>query len=110
MKNLLLLFTLSFCFMSQAQTISDTRNLSIGTSVTVRGVVSNGTELGAIRYVQDETAGIACYGTNLSSIAVGDSITATGVLFDFGGLLELSPTTTFTTYINNCSSKANTDR
>ena len=98
MKNLLLLFTLSFCFMSQAQTISDIRNLSIGTSVTVRGVVSNGTELGAIRYVQDETAGIACYGTNLSSIAVGDSITATGVLFDFGGLLELSPTTTFTNH------------
>ena len=84
--------------MSQTQTISDIRNLSIGTTVTVRGVVSNGIELGAIRYLQDETAGIACYGANLSSIAVGDSITATGVLFDFGGLLELSPTNSFTNH------------
>ena len=98
MKKQLLLISLSFGLMSQAQTISNIRNLSIGTTVTVRGVVSNGSELGAIRYLQDETAGIACYGTNLSSIALGDSITATGVLFDFGGLLELSPTNSFTNH------------
>ena len=95
MKKQLLFLSLSISLMSQAQTISNIRNLSIGTTVTVRGVVSNGSELGAIRYIQDETAGIACYGTSLSSIAVGDSITATGVLFDFSGLLELSPTSSF---------------
>lgn len=81
-----------------AQTIQQVRNMSIGATVTVKGVVSNGTELGSIRYLQDGTAGIACYGNNLSSIAAGDSITATGVLFDFSGLLELSPTSTFTNH------------
>lgn len=81
-----------------AQTIQQVRNMSIGATVTVKGVVSNGTELGSIRYLQDGTAGIACYGNNLSSIAAGDSITATGVLFDFSGLLELSPTSNFTNH------------
>lgn len=85
-----------FAFVNgNAQTIADVRNMSIGQTVTVKGVVSNGTELGSIRYLQDGTAGIACYGATLSSIALGDSITATGVLFDFSGLLELSPTNSF---------------
>jgi hypothetical protein len=70
--------------------------MSIGATVTVKGVVSNGTELGSIRYLQDGTAGIAIYGNTLSSLTTGDSVTATGVLFDFSGLLELSPTTSFT--------------
>ena len=79
-----------------AQTIQQVRNMSIGATVTVKGVVSNGTELGSIRYLQDGTAGIAIYGNTLSSLTTGDSVTATGVLFDFSGLLELSPTTSFT--------------
>lgn len=79
-----------------AQTIQQVRNMSIGTTVTVKGVVSNGTELGSIRYLQDQTAGIAIYGNTLSSLTTGDSVTATGVLFDFSGLLELSPTNSFT--------------
>jgi DNA/RNA endonuclease YhcR with UshA esterase domain len=79
-----------------AQTIQQVRNMSIGATVTVKGVVSNGTELGSIRYLQDGTAGIAIYGNTLSSLTTGDSVTATGVLFDFSGLLELSPTSSFT--------------
>ena len=79
-----------------AQTIQQVRNMSIGSTVTVKGVVSNGTELGSIRYLQDGTAGIAIYGNTLSSLTTGDSVTATGVLFDFSGLLELSPTNSFT--------------
>mgnify|MGYP000459591928 FL=1 len=79
-----------------AQTIQQVRNMSIGATVTVKGVVSNGTELGSIRYLQDGTAGIAIYGNTLSSLTTGDSVTATGVLFDFSGLLELSPTNSFT--------------
>lgn len=81
-------------FSIKAQTISQVRNLGIGQTVTVTGVATNGSELGNIRYIQDGTAGIACYGSNVSSVQRGDSITATGVLFDFSGLLELSPTTT----------------
>lgn len=98
MKKLLLLFSVSAAFFSQAQTIQQVRSMSVGSTVTVKGVVSNGSELGSIRYLQDGTAGIACYGNTLSSIALGDSITATGVLFDFSGLLELSPTSSFTNH------------
>lgn len=79
-----------------AQTISDVRNMGIGQTVTVRGVVTNGSELGNIRYIQDATGAIPAFGSNLSSVVRGDSITATGVLYDFSGLLEISPTNSFT--------------
>lgn len=82
-------------FSGKAQNISQVRNLGIGQTVTVTGVATNGSELGNIRYIQDGTAGIACYGSSISSVQRGDSITATGVLFDFSGLLELSPTNSF---------------
>ena len=81
-----------------AQNIATARNAGIGQTVTVTGVSSNGSELGSIRYIQDGTAAIPCYGTNLSSVLKGDSITATGVLFDFNGLLEISPTNSFTNH------------
>jgi hypothetical protein len=93
-----LLFSIALITFGQqvlAQTIAQVRNLGIGQTVTVSGVVTNGSELGPIRYLQDGTAGIACYGTNLNSVQKGDSITATGVLFEFSGLLELSPTNSF---------------
>jgi len=79
-----------------AQMISDVRNMGIGQTVTVRGVVTNGSELGNIRYIQDATGAIPAFGSNLSSVVRGDSITATGVLYDFSGLLEISPTNSFT--------------
>lgn len=77
------------------QTIADARNQAIGQTVTITGVATNGPELGPIRYIQDGTAGLPAYGSNLSSIQRGDSVTATGVLFEFSGLLELSPTTSY---------------
>lgn len=80
---------------ASAQTIADARNMSIGQTVTVKGVAANGSELGNIRYLQDGTAAIPAFGSNLSSVQRGDSITATGVLFDFSGLLEISPTSSF---------------
>jgi hypothetical protein len=90
MKRILLfgLLTIS-SFIATSQTISDARNMGIGQTVTVTGVVTNGSELGNIRYIQDGTAAIPAYGSNLSSVLRGDSITATGVLFDFSGLLEM---------------------
>jgi endonuclease I len=92
-KGILSAFALIVVINVKAQTISQVRNLGIGQTVTVTGVATNGSELGNIRYIQDGTAGIACYGSSVSSVQRGDSITATGVLFDFSGLLELSPTT-----------------
>lgn len=76
-------------------TIADARNFAIGQTVTIKGVVTNGSELGPIRYIQDATGALPAYGTNLNGVVRGDSITATGVLFDFSGLLEISPTNSF---------------
>ncbi|MFM7758074.1 MAG: DUF5689 domain-containing protein, partial [Crocinitomicaceae bacterium] len=81
--------------MTFAQTISDARNMGIGQNVTIRGVVTNGTELGSIRYVQDATGALPIYGTGLNSLLRGDSVTATGPLLDFSGLLEISPVSNF---------------
>lgn len=97
MRRLLLsgcAFLIGFNALSQIP-IADARALGIGQTVTISGVVTNGAELGPIRYLQDGTAAIAAYGTNLSSIQRFDSITVTGVLLDFSGLLELSPVNSF---------------
>jgi len=94
-KSILTGFIAFASLFAAAQTISDVRNLGIGQTVTVSGIVTNGSELGNIRYIQDATAAIPAFGSNLSSIQRGDSITATGVLFDFSGLLEISPTNSF---------------
>jgi hypothetical protein len=93
--------TLSIILLSNgliSQTIADARNQAIGQTVTITGVSTNGPELGNIRYIQDGTAALPAYGSNLSGVQRGDSISATGVLFEFSGLLELSPTTSFTTF------------
>ena len=94
-KGILSALAFFAAFSAKAQNISQARNLGVGQTVTVTGVATNGSELGNIRYIQDGSAGIACYGSSLSSVQRGDSSTATGVLFDFSGLLELSPTNSF---------------
>jgi len=77
-------------------TIKAARNLSMGTVVTVKGIVTNGSELGVIRYLQDSTAGIAAYGATLSTVQRGDSIQITGTLKNYNQLTELDPLTSFT--------------
>lgn len=92
-----ILFFTSLTVFGQAN-IAEARTMGIGQTVTVSGVVTNGSELGSIRYIQDGTAAIPAYGSNLNSVQRGDSITATGVLYDFSGLLEISPTNSFTNH------------
>ncbi len=65
----------------------------VGKVVTVTGIVTNGSELGIIRYFQDNTAGIAAYGTAVKSINRGDSVTITGTVKSYNQLLELDPVT-----------------
>ncbi|MBN1199840.1 MAG: T9SS type A sorting domain-containing protein [Bacteroidales bacterium] len=77
-------------------TIAEARALPLGTTVTVKGVVTNGAELGTIRYLQDATAGIAAYSYSMSAVKRGDSITVTGVLKNYNYLLELDPVNSFT--------------
>ena len=79
-----------------AQTdIQDARsNYSLGQTVTVTGIITSGESLGSVRYLQDESAGIAIYpGTSWSTTApeIGDSVTITGELAEFSGLLEIGP-------------------
>lgn len=85
----------------QVISIAAARALPAGTQVKVRGVVTNGAELGKIRYLQDGTAGIAAFPGNGSipgfetGVKLGDSIEVSGTLLDFQDLLEISPITSF---------------
>ncbi len=94
-------FAAVLCFITlagqlQAQTVAAARAATVGSTVTVRGIVTNGSELGSIRYVQDGTGGIAIYGSNLSSLQKGDSVLATGTLTSYNNLFEITPVTSFT--------------
>ena len=92
MKAQLLTSILSICMLSslQAQTdIADARTMAIGTTITITGIVTNGPEMGTIRYMQDASAGIAIYDNALSGVNRGDSITVTGDLVDYYELLEI---------------------
>ena len=92
MKKILLinLFSLALTQLV-AQNIATVRGMAIGNNVTVRGVAINGAELGVISYVQDVSGGIAVYGTTTTPVNLGDSIVATGTLYEFRNLIELSP-------------------
>ncbi len=100
---LLIAFTLYYHFSLFAQVIAiaDARALPTGSVVKVRGIVTNGPELGKIRYLQDGTAGIAAYPGNgsqpgfESAVTIGDSIEVTGTTTNFQGLLEITPITSY---------------
>ncbi len=92
MKNLVII---ALCLVAsvtglQAQTIAAAKNANPGAVVTVTGIVTNGAEMGTIRYMQDATAGIAIFSTSFTAHR-GDSVTVTGTVSDFNGLIELSP-------------------
>ncbi|MDA3892480.1 MAG: phospholipase D-like domain-containing protein [Salinivirgaceae bacterium] len=93
MKNILFTIILALIYHTAFSqiSISEARGKEEGTTVTISGIVLNGNEMGLIRYVQDETAGIAVYSSLLSDVKRGDKITVTGALKDYNGLLELDP-------------------
>ena len=96
-----------------ARAQAPTTNGTAGPTVTVRGIVTNGAELGStvsiIRYIQDGSgAGVGVYSTGtgafattLNSVALGDSIVVTGGLKMFRGLLEIDPVTSLTVLAGN---------
>ncbi len=79
------------------QSILDMReNYNIGQTVTVTGVVTSDDNLGSVRYLQDATAGIVIYpGADWNSWAatpqIGDSLSVTGEITEYNGLLEVGP-------------------
>jgi phosphatidylserine/phosphatidylglycerophosphate/cardiolipin synthase-like enzyme len=96
MKRILLfLITIFSCQLGQAQIdISIARQASVGQVVTIEGIVTNGSELGTIRYMQDATGGLPVYSTAFAAaINRGDEVQVTGTMDIFGGLLELTNVT-----------------
>ena len=81
---------------SQAN-IAEARAMPEGSTVTIRGIATNGSELGIIRYIQDGTAGIAAYGGSMSVVERGDSVVVVGVTKNYNYLLELDPITSVST-------------
>ena len=71
--------------------IAAARLAPLGSTVTIKGVITNGGELGNIRYIQDASAGISIYGANLAPVNRKDSVIATGVLTSYNNLLEITP-------------------
>ena len=74
-------------------------NYNIGQTVTVTGVVTSDDNLGSVRYLQDASAGIALYpGQDWSAWdatpQIGDSLSVTGEITEYNGLLEVGPNLT----------------
>ena len=87
-----------FCLEEAAaqENIMEARESGVGAVVTVVGVVTSDENLGSVRYIQDETAGIAIYpGQDWSAWGgapeLGDSLSVTGEITEYNGLLEVGP-------------------
>lgn len=94
MKKTLIIFLALIALFSYSyaqDNILEARQMPEGSVVTVTGIATNGSEMGIIRYFQDETAGIAAYGSAVSPINRGDEISITGTLKIYNQLLELDP-------------------
>ncbi|MCF6331949.1 MAG: phospholipase D-like domain-containing protein [Draconibacterium sp.] len=95
--TLLLLTIAAFQTVAQ-QNIADVRSLPEGNTATISGIVTNGDELGSVRYVQDATGGLAIYDTQLGSVKRGDSITVTGEIHPYNNLFEITTVSSFTVH------------
>ena len=90
-----LIFTTLFSVVGFAQTdIATARTQGIGASVTVTGIVTHAGADTNLRYIQDNTAGLALYSSSLSALQRGDEVTVSGTLKDYYGLLEMDPVNT----------------
>lgn len=86
----------AFSLSAQDNILDARTNYNIGDVVTVTGVVTSDANLGSVRYLQDATAGIALYpGADWSNWGpdpvIGDSLTVTGEITEYNGLLEVGP-------------------
>ncbi len=89
-KSLLLIIGIALQFGLAAQSsIADARAQAVGATVTISGIVTSGAELGTIRYLQDDSAGIALYDYDVSYFQRGDSVSVTGQLTEYANLLEI---------------------
>ena len=96
MKNINTLFFICALFLgtlavsAQEISIAEARALGEGVEVTVSGVVTNGSELGGIRYIQDETGGIGVFDLDYAdTLVVGMHIRITGTTEGYYELFEV---------------------
>ena len=96
MRNINTLFFICALFLStlavsaQEISIAEARNLALGSEITIVGIVTNGGELGGIRYLQDETAGIGLYDTDYADqLVAGMRIRITGTTTSYNELFEI---------------------
>ena len=87
--------------------IAEARTMTEGTVVTIQGIVTNGSEQGIIRYIQDDTGGLPAYpgagsiGNFPDEIERGMLVEITGPLKVFRELLEIDPITSYTIISEN---------
>jgi hypothetical protein len=104
---------LGFASAAMAQTITIAAARALGpsaTPVTIEGVITNGTELGPVRYIQDATGAMAIYNSNAAfqtAAVVGSTMNLTGVLVNYKGICEMTPVSAYTV-VSPWSSNANT--
>jgi len=91
--------TVTTAAVAQNNILDVRENYNIGDVVTVTGVVTSDDNLGSVRYLQDATAGIALYpgadwGDWDATPQIGDSLSVTGEITEYNGLLEVGPNLT----------------
>lgn len=97
-KTTIFILSSLLSIVSFSQDIATARAQGIGATVTITGVVTNGDELGPIRYIEDGTGGLGLYDpTTLTGVLRGDEITVSGTLVDYNGLMEMNPVTLIST-------------
>lgn len=91
---------------AQVLDIADARTKGDGKTVSIQGIVTTGEESGELRFIQDETAGIALYGSangskKIKFLKPGDEVKITGKLGSYKGLLEIAFITSVTVVSSN---------
>ena len=93
----ILFLTLATTAWNQTDILDARTNYGVGQTVTVTGIVTSDANLGIVRYLQDETAGIALYPggdwaqNGFADPQPGDELTMTAQLSEYNGLLEVGP-------------------
>lgn len=85
---------------AQVITIKEAKKNSMGTEVTVTGIVTcDVIGNSSVRNFQDATAGLTVYSSDFANgVSMGDSITITGTLDTYQGVIQLTDISSFTVH------------
>ena len=83
----------------ELSTISEVRSLPLGTLVKIRGALTVADQFGGPAYIQDNTAGIAIFDSQVHGddlFSIGSSLEITATVSEFRGMKQLSSVTKLT--------------